>query len=66
MSASGILSREQRSVLATVFRFTEGAEVYFRSMVPVVGKGKDERLLKAMIELAESCMRSMVRFFPEL
>ena len=64
MNAS--LTPEQKHVLGSIFHFIESADVYFRSVLPVVGEGADERLLKAMVELAESCMRNMARFFPEM
>lgn len=65
MQASGSLTPEQKSVLATSYHFIESAVIYFRSVIPVVGE-TDERLLKALVDLAEACMRNMALFFPEL
>lgn len=66
MQASGsLLNPEQKAVLGTVFHFIEMAVVYLRSILPVVGE-TDERLSKALVELAESCLRRLPQFFPEL
>ena len=65
MQATGTLSPEQKHVLGSTFHFIESAEVYFRSVIPVVGE-TDERLLKALVDLADSCLRNLALFFPEL
>lgn len=65
MQAPGSLTPEQKSVLATSYHFIDSAVVYFRSVIPIVGE-TDERLLKALVELAETCMRNLALFFPEL
>lgn len=65
MQASGSLSPEQESVLRTTFHSLEMSVTYLRSILPVVGE-TDERLLKALVELAESCLKNLVLFFPEL
>lgn len=65
MQATGSLTPEQKSVLGSTFHFLEMSVVYFRSVIPVVGE-TDERLLKALVELAESCLERLPQFFPEL
>ena len=65
MPATSTLSQEQKSVLATSFHFIEMSVVYFRSILPVVGD-TDERLLRALTELAESCLRCLPEHFPDL
>lgn len=65
MQASSSLTPDQQSVLRTTFHFVEMSVTYLRSILPVVGE-VDERLLKALVELAESCLRNLPLFFPEL
>ena len=59
------LSQEQKSVLATTFHFIESATVYLRSVLPVVHE-VDARMLEALIELGEMCLRRLPQNFPEL
>ena len=65
MEAPSTLSQSQKSVLATTFHFLESATIYLRSVLPVVDE-TDERLLKALVASAESSMRSLALFFPEM
>lgn len=65
MQAPASLTSEQRSVLRTTFHFLEMSINYLRSILPVVGE-VDERLVKSLVELAESCLRNLPMFFPEL
>lgn len=60
-----LLNPEQKAVLRTTHHFLESATIYFRSVLPVVDE-VDERLLRALVNLAESCMHNLALFFPEL
>lgn len=62
---SAPLSAEQKSILGTVFHFCESSVIYFRSVLPIV-RGADEHLLKATLELGETCLRRLPLYFPEL
>ena len=65
MEAPSTLSHGQKSVLTTTHHCLESMVIYLRSILPVVDE-TDERLLKAMVASAESSMRSLALFFPEL
>ena len=58
-------SPEQRLVLEMAINFIHSATIYLVSVAPIADE-VDKRMLEALIELGEMCLRRLPQNFPEL